>query len=87
MEVDDIISYHDVVTAEKAALQKGMNYGVGKNYSVFLMWTGMLISEFFPSLRTRANERHSRFSFAGSAGFCWIRSAQSAGSLRSSQPK
>jgi hypothetical protein len=24
MEVDDIISYHDVVTAEKAALQKGM---------------------------------------------------------------
>ena len=32
--VDDIISYHDVVTAEKASLQKGMNYGVGKNYSV-----------------------------------------------------
>ena len=30
MEVDDIISYHDVVTAEKAALQKGMNFGVGK---------------------------------------------------------
>src|SRR6266487_1034138 len=37
MEVDDIISYHDVVAAEKIALQKGMNYGVGKNYSVFLM--------------------------------------------------
>src|SRR5438046_9495956 len=37
MEVDDISSYHDVVTAEKASLQKGMNYGVGKNYSVFLM--------------------------------------------------
>src|SRR6266702_1353755 len=37
MEVDDIISYHDVVTAEKASLQRGMNYGVGKNYSVFLM--------------------------------------------------
>src|SRR5438034_10538952 len=37
MEVDDIISYHDVVTAERAALQKGMNYGVGKNYSIFLM--------------------------------------------------
>jgi len=35
MEVDDIISYHDVVTAEKTSLQKGMNYGVGKNYSVF----------------------------------------------------
>jgi hypothetical protein len=35
MEVDDIISYHDVVTAEKASLQKGMNYRVGKNYSVF----------------------------------------------------
>jgi hypothetical protein len=37
MEVDDIISYHDMVTAEKASLQKGMNYGVGKDYSVFLM--------------------------------------------------
>jgi hypothetical protein len=37
MEVDDIISYHDVVTAEKASLQKGMNYGVGKKYSIFLM--------------------------------------------------
>src|SRR5207247_9989607 len=37
MEVDDIISYHDVVTAEKASLQKGMNFGVGKKYSIFLM--------------------------------------------------
>jgi hypothetical protein len=37
MEVDDIISYHDLVTEERAALQKGMNYGVGKKYSVFLM--------------------------------------------------
>jgi len=37
MEIGDIISYHDVVTAERASLQKGMNYGVGKNYSVFLM--------------------------------------------------
>jgi hypothetical protein len=37
MEVDDIISYHDLVTTEKASLQKGMNYGVGNDYSVFLM--------------------------------------------------
>lgn len=37
VQVDDIISYHDLVTAEKASLQKGMNYGAGKNYSVFLM--------------------------------------------------
>ena len=37
MEVDDIIGYHDLVTAERASLQKGMNYGVGKSYSVFLM--------------------------------------------------
>jgi len=37
MEVDDIISYHDLVTAEKATLQKGMNYRVGRDYSVFLM--------------------------------------------------
>ncbi len=34
MEVDDIISYHDLVTEEKAALQKGMNFGVGKKYRV-----------------------------------------------------
>jgi len=37
MEIDDIISYHDVVTAEKASLQKGMNNGVGKKYSLFLI--------------------------------------------------
>jgi len=37
VQIDDIISYHDVVTAEKASLQKGMNYGVGRSYSVFLM--------------------------------------------------
>src|SRR5213592_3291273 len=37
MEVDDIISYHAVVTAERSSLQKGMNYGVGTGYSVFLM--------------------------------------------------
>jgi hypothetical protein len=33
LEIED----HDVVTAEKSALQKGMNYGVGKKYSVFLI--------------------------------------------------
>ena len=32
MEVDDIISYHDLVSEEKATLQKGMNFGVGKKY-------------------------------------------------------
>jgi hypothetical protein len=37
MKPDDIISYHEVVNAERAALQKGMNFGIGKNYSVFLM--------------------------------------------------
>lgn len=37
MEVDDIISYHDLVTQERAALHKGMNFRVGKKYSVFLM--------------------------------------------------
>ena len=37
MDVDDIISYHDLVTAEKSNLQKGMNFGIGKHYSVFLM--------------------------------------------------
>jgi hypothetical protein len=34
VEVDDIISYHDIVAEEKAALQKGMNFGVGKKYSI-----------------------------------------------------
>ena len=34
---DDIISYHEVVHAEKATVQKGMNYDFGRGYSVFLM--------------------------------------------------
>jgi hypothetical protein len=35
--VDDIFGYDKLVVAEKATLQKGMNYRVGKDYSVFLM--------------------------------------------------
>ena len=35
MEIDDIISYHDLVTEEKAALQKGMNFGGGENTRYF----------------------------------------------------
>ena len=37
MKVDDIISYIELVNAEKANLQKGMNFGVGNGYAVFLM--------------------------------------------------
>ncbi|MEI8063677.1 MAG: HNH endonuclease [Verrucomicrobiota bacterium] len=37
MNVDDIISYHDIVHVEKATLQKGMNYDTGKGYTVVLM--------------------------------------------------
>lgn len=37
MRVNDIISYAELVHAEKANLQKGMNFGIGKTYSVFLM--------------------------------------------------
>ena len=37
MKPDDVISYHDVVNAERAALQKGVNFGIGKDSSVFLM--------------------------------------------------
>lgn len=37
MKVDDIISYHDLVAAEKANLQKGMNFGSARKHSVFLM--------------------------------------------------
>lgn len=67
MKVDDIISYHELVTAEKANLQKGMNFGIGKNYSVVLMSvrsgapyedtidgeTGMLIYEGHDEHRTK----------------------------------
>jgi hypothetical protein len=37
MNVDDILSYAQLVHAESANLQKGMNFGIGRNYSVFLM--------------------------------------------------
>jgi hypothetical protein len=37
MQIDDIISYHDLVAAEKANLRKGMNYQVRRDYSVVLM--------------------------------------------------
>jgi predicted amidohydrolase len=37
MKPDDIIAYSDIVHDEKAALQKGMNFDIGKGYSVFLM--------------------------------------------------
>jgi hypothetical protein len=37
MKVDDIISYAHLVSAEGANLQRGMNFGIGKSYSVFLM--------------------------------------------------
>ena len=37
VEVDDIFGYDKLVAAEKATLQKGMNYRVGRDYSVFLM--------------------------------------------------
>ena len=37
MNVDDIISYAQLVAEERVNLQKGMNFGIGRNYSVFLM--------------------------------------------------
>jgi hypothetical protein len=37
MEVDDIISYGQLVAEENVNLQKGMNFGIGRHYSVFLM--------------------------------------------------
>jgi hypothetical protein len=36
MKPDDIISYSELVAEEKANLQKGMNFGIGKKYTVFL---------------------------------------------------
>jgi hypothetical protein len=37
MKVDDIISYAQLVSEEGVNLQKGMNFGIGRSYSVFLM--------------------------------------------------
>jgi len=40
MNVNDIISYHALVSEEKSPAsdgQKGMNFGVGEKYSVFMM--------------------------------------------------
>jgi len=37
MKPDDIISCSDLVREEKANLQKEMNFGIGKKYSIFLM--------------------------------------------------
>lgn len=37
MKTDDIISYHELVAEEQINLQKGMNFGAGKNYSILLM--------------------------------------------------
>ena len=37
MTPDDVITYRDVVNPERAALQKGMNFGTGENYFVFRM--------------------------------------------------
>ncbi len=37
MHTNDIISYSQLVAEEKINLQKGMNFGVGKRYSIFLM--------------------------------------------------
>jgi hypothetical protein len=69
VEVDDIISYHHVVTAEKASLQKGMNYGVhlvfGFHYELSKTGAALLknllaqsrflhkINRAVPNLRTR----------------------------------
>ena len=37
MDADDIISYHQLISAERVMIQKGMNFGIGKEYSVLLM--------------------------------------------------
>jgi len=37
MKVDDIIHYFELTNEEKLPLQKGMNFNVGKGYSIFLM--------------------------------------------------
>ncbi|MGB2867059.1 MAG: HNH endonuclease signature motif containing protein [Bacteroidota bacterium] len=39
MNIDDIISYAHLVAEERVNLQKGMNFGLGKDYSILLMST------------------------------------------------
>ncbi len=36
-KVDDIISYAELVAAENANVQKGMNFNIKPEYSIFLM--------------------------------------------------
>ena len=36
-KVDDIISYAELVAAENATVQKGMNFQIKPEYSIFLM--------------------------------------------------
>ncbi len=69
MQVDDIFTYDKLVAEEKANLQKGMNFGLGRSYSVVLMsvrkgapysdqWdkkTGTLIYEGRDVRRTKEN--------------------------------
>jgi hypothetical protein len=61
MEVDQIISYSQVVAEEKANLQKGMNFGIGKGYSVLLMSVrkgAPYQDEFDPKTKTLIYEGH-----------------------------
>jgi hypothetical protein len=37
VKTDTIISYAELVNEEGSNLQRGMNFGIGKNYSIFLM--------------------------------------------------
>jgi hypothetical protein len=69
MEVDDIFGYDKLVAAEKATLQKGMNYRVGKDYSVFLMSistcdysvkSGLGLSLITPRMFLRPSATHDR---------------------------
>ena len=66
MNPNDIISYLDLVNEEHAHLQKGMNYRVGKQYSVFLMsmyGKAHLLSDASETLNVyfRADQTHRRF--------------------------
>lgn len=45
MHVDDIFTYDRLVAEEKANLQKGMNFGIGGNYSLVRRVSERLVNE------------------------------------------
>ena len=75
MEGDDIIRYHALVTEEKAALQRGKNFAVGKKYSVFLT---SLREKRAVCRRARSSHRHAGIQRPRRAAIVWLLASKDA---------